>query len=416
MARFLVYTSPAVGHTLPLVAGLLELRRRGHEVHVRALPGLVPVLEAAGVTASAIGADVLQIEVTDYRATSDAERLRTGQADLIARARHDGPDFDEVVRRVSPDAVLVDVNAYGAQIRAEASGLPRAIVLPSVVPIPEPGIPPYGLGLRPAPGPLGRVRDRIGWALVERAFGRAMLPGLNELRRESGLAPWTSPLDQWDGRAPVIALTSAPVEYERTALPAHVHLVGAEPWDVPAPRPAYLDEPGDPWVLVTCSTDGQGDERLAEVAAEALAREPVRVLLTIGGAHAGDLAERLPANVHLERFVPHGHVVPECVAVVCHGGMGIVNRAVRAGVPLVVAPFGRDQPEIARRVQQAGVGVVLPPRRLTPARLRAAVRSARGLAEGARAVARTVDGAAPQRFADAATSVLRPAAGDRVTG
>lgn len=408
MSRFLVYTSPAVGHTVPLVPGLLELQRRGHGVHVRALPDLVPVLESVGLEASAIAPDVLDIPITDFRAGSNGERLRTGQADLLARARHDGPDFDDAVRALSPDAVLVDINAYGAQVRAEAAGLPRATVLPSVVPIPERGIPPYGLGLRPARGPLGRVRDRVGWAMVERAFGRAILPGLNALRRESGLEEWRSALDLYDGRHPIIALTSAPLEYERSALPDHVHLVGAQPWDVPAPRPAYLDEPGDPWVLVTCSTDSQGDQRLAEVAAEALADEPVRVLLTLGGADDAGLAGRLPANVRLERFVPHGHVLPECTAVVCHGGMGIVNRAVQAGVPLVVTPFGRDQPEIARRVQQAGVGVVLPPRRLTAERLRQAVASAVELGPKAREVARGSDaGAAPGRFADAAVGVLR---------
>ena len=37
MTRFLVYVSPAVGHTLPLVPALLELQRRGHDVHVCAL-------------------------------------------------------------------------------------------------------------------------------------------------------------------------------------------------------------------------------------------------------------------------------------------------------------------------------------------------------------------------------------------
>lgn len=31
MSTFLAYTSPAAGHLFPLVPGLLELQRRGHD-------------------------------------------------------------------------------------------------------------------------------------------------------------------------------------------------------------------------------------------------------------------------------------------------------------------------------------------------------------------------------------------------
>jgi UDP:flavonoid glycosyltransferase YjiC (YdhE family) len=408
MARFLFYVSPAVGHTLPLVPGLLELQARGHIVHVRGMPSLVPVLQAAGIDASPTDERLVEVPVTDFEAETDADRLKAGQVDLIARGRYDGPDLDDAIASFRPDAVLVDVNAYGAQTRAEASGLPRALVMPSVLPMPGAGIPPYGLGMRPARGPLGWVRDQVLWRVVERMFGKAMLPGLNRLRAESGLPALSSPLELWRTPDAVIAVTGPPLEYPRRDLPAHVHLVGAQPWDVPAERPAYLDEAGDPWVLVTCSTEYQGDQRLAEVAAEALAGEPVRVLLTMADAYdEADLAH-LPANVRVERFVPHGHVVPEAAAVVCHGGMGIVTRAVTAGVPAVVVPFGRDQPEVARRVSEAGAGVVLRPKDLTAESLRAAVREARGMRDRARAAAKLADPeGAPGRFADAVGTLVR---------
>nr|WP_242422423.1 nucleotide disphospho-sugar-binding domain-containing protein [Frankia torreyi] len=123
------------------------------------------------------------------------------------------------------------------------------------------------------------------------------------------------------------------------------------------------------------STDYQGDERLAEVAVEALRDEPVRVLVTLADAH-GRVDLPAAANVRAERFVPHGPVLERAAAVVCHGGMGIVHKAVAAGVPIVAVPFGRDQPEVARRVVQAGAGVSLPAKRLTPDRLRAALHAA----------------------------------------
>ena len=405
MSRYLAYVSPAVGHTLPLVPGLLEMQRRGHEVRAVVLDTLVDTLRKAGLDAVPVASAVTDVEITDYQADSDADRLRSGQVDLIARGRFDGPELARHLDDYQPDAVLVDVNAYGARTVAEASGLPWATLLPSVVPLPGKGIPPYGVGWAPARGPLGAVRDVLGWKLVERMFGKAMLPGLNALRAAHDLPALRSPLTIYQPPYRIIATTAEPLEYPRTDLPDNVSLVGAQPWDVPTERPAYLDEHGDPWVLVTCSTEYQGDDELARLAVEALAGEPVRVLVTMADAYE---AARLPtaANVRVERFVPHGHVVPEAAAVVCHGGMGIVTRAASAGVPTVVVPFGRDQPEIARRVTESGAGVSVPLKGLTAAKLRDAVRQAMAMREDAQRVAAQLDPAgAPCRFADAAEAV-----------
>jgi MGT family glycosyltransferase len=176
---------------------------------------------------------------------------------------------------------------------------------------------------------------------------------------------------------------------------AYGAVVGAE-------APAWLDAPGDPWVLVTCSTDYQRDERLAAVAVEALRDEPVRVIVTLADAHGAAALPRAE-NVRVERFVPHGPVLERAAAVVCHGGMGIVQKAVAAAVPVVAVPFGRDQPEVARRVVEAGAGVALPLKRLEPRRLREAVRTARARGEeAALASARLRAAGGAQRFADAA--------------
>jgi MGT family glycosyltransferase len=363
-------------------------------------------LAAAGLDVSPVADAVLSVPVTDYRESTDTDRLAAGQVDLMERGRYDGPDLAEAIGEHRPDVVLVDVNAYGARTVAEASGLPFATLLPSVIPNIGRGIPPYGLGLKPMRGPIGTVRDRALRAVVVRAFGKAMLPGLNALRAEAGLEPFDSPLRPYEPPYRIIALTSEPLEYRRSDLPETVDLVGTRPWDVPAERPGYLDEPGDPWVLVTCSTEYQGDEMLPRTVVEALRDEPVRVLLTLADAfdEAGVVTG---GNIYAERFVPHGHALSVASTVVCHGGMGIVTKAACAGVPMVVVPFGRDQPEVARRVVECGAGLRIAPKRLTPARLRSSVRAALSMRDGAERTARQLDPAgAPARFADAAERLL----------
>ena len=59
----------------------------------------------------------------------------------------------------------------------------------------------------------------------------------------------------------------------------------------------------------------------------------------------------------VRRWVRHADVLPYCSAVLSHGGHGTVIKALAAGVPLVVAPLGRDQPDNAARVVRAGAGL-----------------------------------------------------------
>jgi UDP:flavonoid glycosyltransferase YjiC (YdhE family) len=62
--------------------------------------------------------------------------------------------------------------------------------------------------------------------------------------------------------------------------------------------------------------------------------------------------------------------------VVTHGGAGVTQKALAARVPVCVVPFGRDQLEVARRVEVAQAGTRLPARQLNPDRLRAKIREA----------------------------------------
>jgi MGT family glycosyltransferase len=146
--------------------------------------------------------------------------------------------------------------------------------------------------------------------------------------------------------------------------------------------------------------------RLAEVACAAFDRQPFDVLLTTADVDASRL--RVPANVRVERFVPHAPVLARAICTVCHAGMGITQKARAHGVPVVAVPFGRDQPEVARRVEVAGAGIRLPARRLTPERLRRAVHAAIEMRAGAERIAAAfaVSGGAPSA-ADALEELIR---------
>jgi MGT family glycosyltransferase len=115
-----------------------------------------------------------------------------------------------------------------------------------------------------------------------------------------------------------------------------------------------------------------------------------------------------PPNARVERFVPHRPVLERASCVVCHGGMGITQKALAAGVPVCVVPFGQDQFDVARHVEVAGAGTRLPASRLRPDRLRAAVREAMSKKAGAERVAAAFAAAGgPRAAADALEALPR---------
>jgi MGT family glycosyltransferase len=385
VARILAYTSPARGHLFPLCAILDELRDRGHEVAVRTLASEVPRMTARGFDAAAIAPGVEAIAHTDGSARSTLDGLRRSVQTFCDRAPLDGADLRAAIDSVRPDAVLVDVNAWGAIAAAEAWGGPWSVFCPYPLPLGSSDAPPFGPGLAPAHGALGRLRDGVVGTFTICALERIVVPQVNAVRTSFGVRRITSADDLYSVAPLTLAMTAEPFEYVHRDWPDSIVKVGPCVWEPPADPPAWLAEIDGPIVLVTTSSEFQDDGVLVRTALEALESEPVTVIATVP---AGDPADYLaPQNARVERFVPHGPVLDQAVCAVTHGGMGATQKALAHGVPVCAVPFGRDQLEVARRVVVAGAGTSLSARRLTPARLRAAVHSATAQVDGARRVA-----------------------------
>ena len=302
--------------------------------------------------------------------------------------------------------LFIDEGSWGAAAAAEASGLPWAFSIVSAVPLTSRDAPPFGLGLRPRHDRVGHARDAVARRLALGTLERIVAGQLNGLRQELGVAPFTTLDDSYLAASAVIGYTAEPFEYPRTDWPDRVHLVGPGMWEPAADPPEWLADVRRPLVLVTCSTLFQNDRLLVETACAAFAGRPFDVVITTGEIDPAGFSA--PANIRIERYVPHAPVLDRAVCVVCHAGMGITQKALAHGVPVVAIPFGRDQPEVARRVEVAGAGVRLPVGRLSAERLRAAVAQARQLAPGARRIA---DAFAAAGGATAAADVLERLAG-----
>jgi len=386
MARVLAYTAPGRGHLYPVVPILDELRARGHAIALRTLASEVELMRERGFDAAPVDDAVTAIEHDDHRARTPFGAQRRVMRSISGRAEHEIGDLRRAIDETDPEVVLVDINAWGAMAVAEAWGGRWGIWCPYPLPVPSRDAPPFGPGLTPARGPAGRLRDALLRPIVFGSLERVAAPRLNEVRARVGLAPAHSAGDLFTAPPLVLYLTAEPFEYPRSDWPENVRLVGPCDWDPPADRgPAWLQEIDAPIVLVTTSSEYQGDDRLVRCALEALAAEPLHVVATLP---AGDpTAFAPPPNATVLPFVPHAPILERAVCAVTHGGMGATQKALARGVPVCVVPFGRDQLEVARRVEVAGAGTRLPARRLNAARLRAAVTEAIGRRDGARRIA-----------------------------
>ncbi|OBF26478.1 glycosyl transferase [Mycobacterium sp. ACS1612] len=384
MARVLAYQSPAMGHFFPISVLLTELSDRGHEIALRTF--------AAGVkTGCDMGFDTQpvdpRIEVTrlgDAGAASPKESLsRVGDA-FVRRAEYEILDLAEAIHEFHPELLIVDPNCWGATAVAEASGLPWLSFWPFVPYLRSRGAPPWGPGFRPWPGPLGRLRD----ALLRPRFSApdSWTASHNVIRARLDLSPLKS-ADDYARRAPLLLVATAPpFDYPHPDPDDSIQYIGDCSYDpTPPTAPTWLTRIDRPIVLVSTSSEDQGDFELARVALAAMADEPVHVVATFPAGAPHDITP--PPNATVREFVPHSLVLAHAVCAVTHGGMGVTQKSLAHGVPVCVVPYGRDQFEVARRVEVAKCGTRLLPTKLTVRRMRAKILEAMTMADGARRVA-----------------------------
>jgi MGT family glycosyltransferase len=260
----------------------------------------------------------------------------------------------------------------GGMLAAEAARIPCVVLFPNIYPLPARGLPPFGIGLRPARGRLGWWRDEILNRVIERQWDRTGLTGLNTLRRTYGLAPVGHLFDQVRRAHRQLVLTSAAFDFPAT-LPA-VRYVGpvlddpnwsqASQWTPPAGS--------TPLVLVAMSSTFQDQIGSLRRVIAALSTLPVHGIVTTGPAIDRARLSAAP-NVTVLPHVPHREVLRHTDAGITHGGHGTVVKALAAGVPMVLLPHGRDQGDTAVRVTARGAGIALK-RTAQPEAIAAAVR------------------------------------------
>ncbi len=333
VGRFLVVATAGAGGDLqPLLAAALALRDRGHQTMFLGDRSVGRSLHELGLDAETLPAELdlgptLAAAIRDAMDTTGGDLAASGpivQGRMAQWAERVAEPIAAAVRDHHPAVIVTSL--FGVEVLSDVSPpCPWAVINSTFYVGPDP------------PRPL------------EEDFGPRAIPLIARYASLLGSASL------------ILHATDRAFDLAFDGLPARHHYVGPLGiWEPPSESPPYLGETGDPWVLVTISSQLQDDLALAEAALAALSGRPVRALLTIGPDHDPETLSAVPPNARVERTVSHSDVLERGLLLVSHAGHGSVMKALWHGRPMVLIPWGRDQPGVAARAKALGVAEVVP--------------------------------------------------------
>ncbi len=389
MARFLIGTTPWAGHINPALPIARKLVKRGHEVWWYTGKGFQSKVEQTGARFVPIGTGVDFSEpngIPDY--LLENHRKLKGLAQFKFNMKHyfadaavgQVKDCTEILQEFPADVILSDLSFFGAGWIYEQGGPPWAVFGITALTISSPETAPFGLGLPPDASVLGRLRNGFLNRVFQKALFKDVDAYINQIRINIGLPPYqqhfldacVSPFLYLQGTVPTF-------EYPRSNLPPQVQFIGPFLPEPPADftPPIWWDDLncGKPVIHVTQGTVSTSVDDLIVPTIQALADEDVLVVATTGGEPMDTIKlASVPANVRIERLIPHYHLLPHVDVMVTNGGYNGVHVALANGVPLVGAGQTEEKPEICTRIEWSGVGINLKTKTPTPMQIKNAVK------------------------------------------
>ena len=347
------------GHAFPMIALGKALRDRGHSVCLETAERWRANVEAEGLAF---------VAAPEYPTFPTRERPMKPYEAVVAAVSETQPAIEEF----GPEIVVHDILTLAPSLAAERLGITTATLIPHVDPRTATGAPPYSVGARLPQTALGRA----AWGALQPLTNRGLAQGrseLNETRRRLGLGPLSRFHGGISDRLALVA-TFPQLEYPRPAEPG-THVIGPLMWEPDFPA-VEMPPGGGPLVLIAPSTAQDPSQRLLGNALRGLTdAQDIRVIATWNRRPPPFPVKDSP-RCRIVEWLSYSKTMPECDAVICHGGHGTLMRALSSGCVPVVIPDGGDQGENAARVAWARAGVRLPRRFAGPRGIDLATREA----------------------------------------
>jgi UDP:flavonoid glycosyltransferase YjiC (YdhE family) len=354
-----------------------ELLSRGHRVVFAVVSDSLAAVTVAGLEAMPIGEHAFPLgsvpELHAQLGRLSGRRALDFTLSFMARLGivllDEAP---ELFRGIGAEILLVDQAAPGGNGVSRLLELPFVSIANALLFNLEPSVPPLAWGWGYSTSMLALWRNRLGYAILDHATA-PLRRALDDRHSQLGL-PRTRGIN--NSFSPWAQISQQPPEFEfpRRDLPPHFHFAG--PFQDPAARPKVpfpferLD--GRPLVYASLGTLQNRLLWIFRIIAEACARLPIQLVISLGGSAEPDSIGELPGDPIVVRSAPQLELIPRSTLVITHAGLNTALESLAHGIPMVAIPITNDQPGVAARIAWTGTGVVIPPRRLNVPRLRTA--------------------------------------------
>jgi len=358
--NILLSTIGSAGDVYPFVGIARALQTRGHDVRLITSKFFESLVKDAGIDFIEIGTIKNYLEIVQNPDLWDPQKSFKFFAEkaVIPFLR----PLYEIIAKYDPKktVVIAQGQAFGAYMAHEKLGFPFATIqlqpaaFRSAYDVPQlPGwLPPFTKRI---------IFNGLDYFMMD----KVLAPGINEFRRELGLASkkhifanmvhspqktiglfpnWFAPAQpDWPGQADFPGF----IFYDNDNQASNVKEIST-----------FINE-GEAPIVFTPGTAMQHGEKFFKASVEASQLLGRRSILL--SKHKDQIPEKLAKGIKHFEYAPFSELLPKSAAIVHHGGIGTMAQALLAGIPQLIRPMAHDQPENAIRIKRLGVGEFILP-------------------------------------------------------
>jgi zeaxanthin glucosyltransferase len=355
---------PLTGHLNPMTALARKLKSRGHEVVFIGVPDIEPVARAADL-------DFVPFGENEYPPGSIAKKWG-GVANLhgLDVVRYTGRELTPGLIKTSLEHLPGKIGETGVNALILDTAyrfieiVPMHLRLPyvqiwNVLHFDSSGSTPIALYSWPhETSPEALARNVAGLQIL-REYREALMPIAQSYAERNGLEIDWSNSAATVSKLAVITQTPKEFDFPIPHLPPQFHYAGPfhdnqgrEPISFP-----WEKLTGKPLIYASMGTLVNGLSKVYDTILEAVGGfSEMQVVLSVGRNVSPDDLGPIPSNTIVVRVAPQIELLKRAALCITHAGLNTALEALAEGVPMVAIPIGYDQPGVAARIAQHGVG------------------------------------------------------------
>lgn len=367
MSSIVITTAGTLGDYLPYIELGKALKQQGHDVRCAVGESIFPYVEKVNLQPVKCGYSLNQAiahrNAQDWNELSGLNRFKQQSSEpdsqrLQEKLLHQ--ELEQVLEDLIPICETADLLICGYQRTQVGRFIAERLQLPWV----STSVMPYTLEFLPPSTTTG--------------FFDPNLPIINQIRHKFSLpilsqSEWLNYNQQQNSRAILVAsshfctLNPHYQNYQQVGFWFYQDLAWAT-WQPDPELQNFMASEPKPLVLTFSSLPLQDARTVLNLHVHAAIQLGYKLLVQQGWADFNEdlLSEDIDRTFVLFRgFMPQDWLFSQASAVIHHGGIGTIARAIRNDCPMLVEPYGNDQFFNAKQILRLKIGAVMHPQRMT---------------------------------------------------